>query len=236
MSSLTFAGISSDDVGVRIERYPSLNRPSRKYDRYVVPGRNGDIIEMQDAWNNYVQEYNIFAGDRNNGAAPTAFVSVSEWLFKSGYQILEDTYETDYFRKAIFVGPMDVENVLSQFGRCTIQFECMPQRFLWSGQTTVTKTASGSITNPTAFTARPLITVNGSGSGTITCGSKTLSISSITSGMIIDSENQDAYDAYMTNLNNLISGDFPEIPPGTSTFGITGGITSVVITPNYWTL
>jgi hypothetical protein len=60
MHSLTFNGTASDTLGVRIERSPRIIRPRRKSDVITIPGRNGDIVFMQDAWNNYVQPYEIF--------------------------------------------------------------------------------------------------------------------------------------------------------------------------------
>lgn len=233
---MTFGGVTSDSVGVTVERYPSLDRPQRKVERFSVPGRSGDIIMVQDAWENYEQDYEIFAGSRSFGAAPAAFISVADWLYsKSGYQRLEDTYEPDYYRLACFEGPFEVENALSQFGRATITFNCQPQRFLKSGETAVTLTTSTTMSNPTSFTAKPVITVHGSGSGTITCGYKALTISSITDGMIIDSEKQDAYYS-ATNLNNVVSGSYPVIPGGNHIMAISGGITSIEVVPNWWTL
>lgn len=233
---ITFGGVTSTSVGVTVEVYPSLNRPQRKIEKYSIPGRNGDIVMVQDAWENYEQEYEIWAGSRSFGASPSAFVSVADWLFSgSGYQRLEDTYEPNYYRMACFVGPFDVDNVLSQFGRATITFDCMPQRFLKSGETAVMLTASGTMSNPTSFTALPVITVHGSGSGVITCGYKALTISSITDGMVIDSVNQDAYYS-ATNLNNVISGNYPVIPGGNHIMAISGGITSIEVVPNWWTL
>ena len=53
--------------------------------------------------------------------------------------------------------------------------------------------------------------------------------------MTIDCEQMDAY-AGTTNLNNLVSGSFPVIPGGEQTITITGGITSISVVPNWWTL
>ena len=49
---ITWNGVSSDTLGIYVEKAPSMNRPARKMDSYDVPGRNGSIIRMQDAWEN----------------------------------------------------------------------------------------------------------------------------------------------------------------------------------------
>lgn len=49
-----WAGRSSDDVHVIVERYPSVTLAARKMDVQSVPGRNGDLIFPQEAFDNYV--------------------------------------------------------------------------------------------------------------------------------------------------------------------------------------
>ena len=45
-------GALSDQFGIDIEKYPNYTKPKRKMDVYSVPGRSGDIIMMQNAWDN----------------------------------------------------------------------------------------------------------------------------------------------------------------------------------------
>lgn len=232
---LVFNGISSEQLGLEVEQIPNANRPARKFDRYSVPGRNGDIIIMQDAWDNVEQSYEIWWG-REPGDAVDGGEMIAKWLFgDSGYQTLTDSYDPKHYRKAVFTGPFDVENTLLRYGRATITFDCGPRRFYLSGMTAVEFTASGDILNPSAFTAKPIITVHGSGNGTVEIGGNTLAIAGIYDGMTLDCERQDAY-AGNVNLNNLISGSFPAIPGGMQTITITGGITSIEVVPNWWTL
>ena len=234
--SLTYAGVSSESLGLHIEYCPDFDRPTRKMERYNVPGRNGDIVVMQDAWENVLQAYRIWGGNGVINDATTFGYSIANWLFStSGYQRLTDTYDPNHYRLAYFEGPIDVENILRRRGRAEIIFTCDPRRFLTSGETATTFNATGTIDNPTPFTAKPVITVHGSGNGTIAAGGNTISIAGIYDGMVIDCENMNAYSGGY-NLNNLISGDFPVIPSGTQTITITGGITSISVVPNWWTL
>lgn len=229
-NSFTFAGVSSASLGLEVEYIPNENRPTRKFERYSVPGRNGDIIVAQDAWENIEQTYSVWG--KGNGLG----YDIAEWLFASeGYQRLEDTYDTAHFRKAVFVGPFNYENILLRYGRTELTFDCDPRRFLVSGETAQSFSGTGTITNPTRFTAKPVITVSGSGDGAIECGGNTLTIAGIYDGMIIDCEDMTAYSG-TTNLNNLVSGSFPVIPGGEQTITITGGITSISVVPNWWTL
>lgn len=227
----TFAGVSSADLGLKVERIPNSDRPERKVDRYEVPGRNGDIIVPQDAWENVEQSYEVWG----MGGAVELGYKIAAWLFApEGYQILTDTYDPDHYRRAVFLGPFDLENILLKYGRTEITFDCDPRRFL-SDAEEITLEATGMVTNPTAFTAKPVITVHGEGAGTITAGGNTISIAGIVDGMILDCEAMDAYQG-VNNLNNLVSGSFPVLPGGEQEITLTGGVTSITVAPNWWTL
>lgn len=143
LSEITYAGNKSSDHGLVIERFPLLNRPSRKYEKVSVPGRNGDIYFKQDAWNNYTQEYEVWSGSRN-AAAPDLWTNIFKWLYPeergttvedilnlevNGYHQLIDTYEPNTIRLAQFNEETEVENSWNNFGKSIIRFDCRPERF-----------------------------------------------------------------------------------------------------------
>lgn len=240
IGNITWAGVALSSItanwtdgGVLIEHAPETNRPRRKFDRYEVPGRNGDVIISQDAFENVTREYDlvVYGGDYDQMAA-----DLMTWLYApEGYQRLTDSFDADVYRLAFASDETDIEDIMHTDGKCTVAFSCDPRRFLLTGERAVSFSASGSITNPTRFTAKPTITVYGSGAGTIAAGGKTVEISSIYDGMVIDAENCSAFYG-ASNLNNLVSGSFPEIPAGTQTITITGGITLLEVVPNWWTI
>ena len=239
--SITFNGVNSAAAGVKaVEYYPPLDRPRRKFTKLEVPGRTGDVVIFEDAWEDYEQEYQIYGGTGLAGSAPTAFTSIMEWLHSgSGYCRLEDTYDSTIYRLAYFVGPTDVDSVFSRFGRATIKFMCQGKRFLKSGETALTKSNGDSIANPTAFASRPVIMVTGTddGSGTFTVGETTVTLNNIEDGMIIDCEQMIVTNLSGDNLNSYMDlGDFPAIPSGTSSVATTGDITSLSIVPNWFTI
>lgn len=233
----SFGGVSSANMVNKliVHKVPNLNRSVQKIDVFSVPGRDGDIIMPQGAWENQIQEYDCYIG---NGDATAAASELAAWLFtKDGYQELQDGWETDVFRLAYLTEPLEIESIMNKVGHVLISFSCVPKRFLVSGKTAVTKTATGSITNPTAFTAKPLLKVTNSGviNGTLACGGNTLGISANVTQMYIDCETCQAYSIDGTAFyNNMVTGQFPVIPSGTQTFSITGGISSVEITPRWY--
>lgn len=152
-------GRSSEEFGIRIEKYPNMNRPARKYTSTDVPGRNGSIYQFQDAYKEVVQKYEIFAGEYDKDVAVDTFYPIVEWLHSADdFAVLEDSYDSRHYRLAVFVDATDVANKLARFGKATISFRCKPQRFLKTDPVSK-NTASGSITlnNPTNNEAFPLI-------------------------------------------------------------------------------
>jgi len=164
-SVITYNGNSSEDVGLKVERYPAIIKADRKHEKVSVPGRNGDIYFFQDAWNNYTQPYEVFAGDRAPAAAQAAWENIISWLcqqddeltvddFKNltlhGYHRLIDSYEPDVIRLAAFASGVAAENSWNRFGRATIDFDCRPERFTadafdWIDLSEESETYSGSI-------------------------------------------------------------------------------------------
>ena len=233
---IIWAGVAVSNIqglsDIIIEEPPKTNRPKRKVDRYKVPGRNGDIIVPQDAWENVPRNYPVFF----HGNYDVMASLLMEWLYApSGYQRLWDTFDSKVYRLAYVSEDTDIDNVAIYNGRCTLRFECDPRRFLLSGEEAYGFSGNDTIVNPTRFLARPQITVHGSGNGSVTIGGNTITITGIYDGMVLDCDAQDAYYGAI-NCNNLISGSFPVIPGGEQEITITGGITSVEVTPNWWTL
>ena len=162
MNTFTFNGHTSNEFGIRIERMPVLNRPARKFRAASVPGRNGNIYEFEDAWEEIIQPYEIFAGGMNNGDAVPSFTNIMEWLHSAnGYAVLSDTYDSTHYRMAAFVDSADIESQWHTWGRAVINFRCRPEHYL-TGQTQAV--ASGAvINNTTKHIAKPVITLTGGG-------------------------------------------------------------------------
>ena len=159
-STIYFNGQSSADFGLIVEYYPESVHAARRGELIPIPGRNGVIIREDGAYDTYSQTFQIwFRNTLNRDTFQTAR-DVAEWLLgASGFCRLEDTYELEHFRLARFVGPLNVETVLKNHGRATLEFDVQPKRYLKSGETPLTFTggATSTITNPTQFEAIPLL-------------------------------------------------------------------------------
>lgn len=159
-STIYFNGQSSADYGLVVEYFPESVHAARRGDLIPIPGRNGVIIREDGAYDTYTQTYQIWFRNTMNRDTYQNARDVAVWLLgTSGFCRLEDTYEPEYFKLARFVGPLNIETVLKNHGRATLEFEVQPQRFLKSGEIPeqFSLTSETTILNHTLFESRPLL-------------------------------------------------------------------------------
>ena len=236
MGIVIFNGISSNDLHIQVQTEPDYDFPEKDYEVTHVPGRNGDIVIDQGSWQNVSRKYNL-AMDAGKISYTEVASKLVQWLHSaSGYARLEDSYEPDFYRMAMYKDSGSISNIYNKAGQIEIEFTCKPQRYFKSGEIADIFTTSTEYRNPTDFPAKPLIKIHGSGSGTVKIGVYTVTINDILDGMVVDSEQQDTYKD-QTNCNSKVSiTEYPKLMSGNNTISISGGVTSIEIIPRWWTL
>lgn len=230
---ITWHGVPSSEAPVVVEHPPGRIIPKRKMEVVEVPGRNGDVIISQDAFESVEQTYEVHIPSGVPDLA-LAIRGVIDWLCYPGYNRLEDSYEPEVYRIAYYEGDHEIENILNRAGKAEITFMCKPERWLKIGEVPIVMTAAGSLVNPTNRTAKPLITVQGSGAGVLTVGSNTTTLTDC-NGIVLDCDYEDAY-RNSVNMNSTVTGDFPTFAAGVNNITWSGGITGLTIVPRWWTL
>lgn len=215
---------------------PHIVRPTRKMTVTPIAGSNRDFIEMENAWESYDQTYTLFIGDGTENSIQAIADECARVLYKKGWQVLLDDYDTDHYRLAYYSGPFDVENRRTFAGKFDVTFRCRPERFLITGNIPVDVATGGTIFNPTGFDSKPLIHITGSGSGTLTVAGVTMAFTGLTDYLNIDCDRMDVYRLPSENKNSLMTGNFPVLKSGDNIISFTGGITGVTITPKWWTI
>lgn len=138
---VVFDGVDLVDFGVTLSGVGTFNAPERDVEYVSVPGRNGDIILDNGRYNNISVTYPVNIETH----LPGKVRALSEFLMShKGYFRLEDSYHPDEFRMAQFAGPIDINSTgrHNRYGTTTLTFNCMPQRFLKSGELPVAFTDS----------------------------------------------------------------------------------------------
>lgn len=229
-----FDGVSSADYGVWITGAGTYNAPPRRFEEITIPGRNGTLTLDQNAFEDIEQTYPAFI--RRNFATNIEGLR-NQLLSRAGKKVLKDSYHPDEFYLAKYIEGLEVETAAKGVaGRFDLVFKRDPRRFLVSGETPVTMSSGGTITNPTLFASRPLI--HAVGYGTVTIGHTTITIANEFSYVDIDCETMDCYSGTQ-NANAAVTfggNDFPELPAGATGVTYSNTITQLIITPRWWRL
>ena len=213
---------------------PKSIRPSRKMTVTPIPGTNREVVEMEDAWENYDQPYEMFVGDGSPDSIQSALDDVARVLSKKGWQTLLDDYNPDYYRLAYFPGNFEADNRKTRVSTFELVFRCRAEWFLISGNTPENIGSGETIFNPTAYASKPLIHIEGSGNGNLTVNDTTMAFTNIGDYLNIDCDEMDVYRLPAENRNDRMTGEFPTLKSGDNIVSFTGGITSVTITPKWF--
>lgn len=243
MNSFTYNGVNSYDMGLRIESKNVFSAPNYDQKFQSIPGRDGDLLLPNGRFPNVQVTYSVFLPAKTLAQLQEKITAVKAWLYTEPdrYHELRDSYDTGTFRRAVINNALDIEDQLNKIGVFTVSFSCMPFKYLDSGQETITLTnSSTTLMNPTAFAAKPLLRVNGSGEGRISIqnsgGNMHWDITDIDGYVEIDSEQMNCYKG-VEPKNDCVEGNgFPILRPGANKIIFAGDITSVTITPRWVTL
>lgn len=225
-------------MGLRIESKNVFSAPEYEVDFLSIPGRDGDLISGSGRFPNVQVTYSVFIPAKTISELSQKITAVKGWLYSglNAYHELSDTYDTEFTRKAVFAGKLDIEDEMNRIGIFTISFSCQPFRYSVDGQTETTLVSGGVITNPYPFVSKPMLTLTGSGEGTLTIQSAdsnaTWTFTDV-NGLTIDSEQMNCYKGTEPK-NDTVTGDgFPILYPGENEFTFSSGISGITVTPRW---
>lgn len=131
-----YNGKNSLDFGVHIYDPQILDTPQKKREIIEVPGRNGDIIIEDGSYENVTVTFKncfIINDFVDNYNALKAFLGSQK-----GYQRLEVSWLPEEYRMAMFDGNISPKVWgFDGFGKFDLTFNCKPQRFLKSGEVSI---------------------------------------------------------------------------------------------------
>lgn len=132
-NAIIYDDLNSADYGVYITNAGAYKKPVKKYKKYSVPGRNGDLYVEEDAYKNVEIRYPLVAYDDFENKFDSFAAAL---LRKKGYLRLEDTIHPDCFRLAEYTDGFDPDQVTTDgmMASGEIIFDCKPQLYLKSGE------------------------------------------------------------------------------------------------------
>ena len=241
LKGFTYDGIDSLDYDLYITSGSVYDAPERVVDMIKVPGRNGNLAIDQGRFENIDVEYDVYTKDRSQ----TVFAQNirdfrNELCSRHTYLELTDDFNANEFRLGIYKSGLELDSDIDRAGAIKLVFDCKPQRYLVSGQSTYTFIADGTITNPTLFASSPLIVVTGFGQ--LGIGSYTITIQGDdpTQEIHIDCEAMEAWTesgGVISPANDLVqnAGDaFPTLDSGVNAINLDSTMSQITIIPRWW--
>lgn len=240
MNYFVYNGASSLDFGLRIESKNVFSAPKYDVDFLSIPGRDGDLIAGSGRYPNVQITYSVYLPAKTLSELAEKITLVKRWLYGAldSYHTLTDSYDTAFYRKAVYAGKLDIEDEMNRIGVFTISFSCKPFRYSAEGDIPVTFVGDNySIDNPYPFTSKPFIRVIGTGEGSLTLTTPTKTaiwtFTDLDGYLDIDSEQMNFYKG-ATPKNDTVSGSgFPLLYSGPNEVLFAGDITEVQITPRW---
>lgn len=166
MGYFIFNGFDSRSFNIEIEEAPKVNKSAQRAETFPVPGRNGNIVISQDAWDDVQITYHCWA---ETAAYPSYTSMIAERLRSNGYAELYDGY-TRQTRLAYIAAPIEFDVVQESFVRFDITFTCRPQIYVFDAfrEIEIPVGETYYLSNTSGHDAYPLFHFTGSGTLTIT--------------------------------------------------------------------
>ena len=233
---IKFDGIKSTDFGLYVGGQQSFRAPVKNIIKQSIPNRNGAFVIDNGVFDNVLVTYVLLG----IGNFKSKINDIKEWLLSpNGYVKLEDSYNPDYYRMGMVVNGIDfIMHNLNTIGKANVLFDCKPQRYLTVGDSTYELGSSGTLVNPTKFSAKPLIHVEGYGK--LRVNGTQITVANEFPEVYIDCEAMDCYSGTGANANAAVSfstDDFPTLKAGNNAYTVNQThITAADIVPRWWTV
>ena len=189
LNYFTYGGISSSQYDIYISGEALFDAPKRNTEEVTIPGRNGNFLLDKGSYENIKMTYPAFCYSKTYAEFIDNITRFRNAVAtKTGYQRLTDTFNYSEYRMAAFLDGIEVDPILYNSGaKFEVVFDCMPQRFLMSGESAIDITSGSTMLNPTPFDAKPLIEAEGYGE--LSFNGYTINVENAIMGNVILGEN-----------------------------------------------
>lgn len=219
---------NSDALGLWVSKLPKITRAKERYETVDIPGRAGSLtlLEGQDVYSSYVKEITVQTVNWNPNLQ-----NILQWLRGSGVLIVCNEIDRVYTGR--IVSEVAFERIGNNLLQAKIQIQVDPfKRSRFPEKETVTITgASGSVSNIGDVACKPIVSITGGGTNTITIAGQAMTFTDVSGTIKVDC------DANIITQGSSIwtgsfTGDFWRIPKGLQNVTQTSNA-SIVIAPNW---
>ena len=229
---IKFKGTSSTTYPLIITTPPQVTHSELFVDEYQIPGKNGTLYGANPYRGSatITVSFALVAEDGlTDGVSKyqTSYRSVRQWLQGTGKLIIGDSTDSYYEVQKVVIATD--ERAILRYGNLQAVFTVYPFEFLNSGDTAIDP---GNTINNEGDQASPLYKITGTGSGTLTVDTKTMTYT-VDGELWIDTRRYIAYDALGANKNSVLAGDYDDLKLDTGTHSISATAGTLKIYPKW---
>ena len=214
--------------GIRVAQQPEIIRPPERAIFTSVPGRSGTLTTLEglDVYDDFLLTVECTITDL------TQLNTILAWLKGSDKVTFANRQGGFYYAR--IVNQISFDQILRgrTNRRFTITFRCQPFFYL-TGMSNITVNASGTyVNNPGSVFSEPKLAISLTGDAQITMGGSYFELTGLTGVVTIDTPLKETYKNF-TSYNSHMTGEYPILLAGQNIIAWTGGVTQIVITPNW---
>ncbi|WP_251861974.1 distal tail protein Dit [Clostridium sp. Marseille-Q2269] len=252
--------VNSLDLGIIVNKLPSIIKSEKNIERIEVVGRNGFLTQDYNTYKSCVKSVECTIRNLDN------IDHICSWLNGNGYVIFSN--EEDKLYKATIINQIPIDKIARTYHNFIIQFECQPFKYdrysspiIKITENNVTRNSkvihplatlnytggnlvevnklpvinesnSMEIINPGTVESASVITIYGYGNIDLNINNNIINLTNIQNHITIDSEIMDCYrDGQL--FNNYMKGEFPTFKLGINKISWMGKIQRLEIKPNW---
>lgn len=169
-----FNNKQSDTEGLILREIPTRFYPVKRFERIQIPGSDGYFYAEEESYDTFILSIEFSMKNRD------LINSIFSWLNGEGYLYFSDF--PDRYYKARIVNAPTFQRMLANYGKCQVQFECMPFSNRLVDSIVITHNESFEI--QTLAPIRPILKLTGTGNFTITINNKAVVLTAVTNPTI----------------------------------------------------
>lgn len=228
MYNIEFNDISSEDVGIKITKRPSIPSPKMRKKFFKIPGRSGSLVYSEETYDDILIKVAMnFISTTNDWG--NQYRKVKNWLLASGKRLkFSDDPLVFYKVKNVIIN--DLERSARVGCEFKAEFTCDPFTYFESG---LSEYPMSEVTINNYSESRPVYKIKGEGMCTLTVNGKMMT-ANVGQNLTIDTELMIAYRSDGILQNTAVKGNYSDLylKEGKNSISITSGFQLRVI-PNW---
>ena len=235
ISRIGFNGHTSDEFHLALSYPFEFVHPESDTTNVSVPGVNGDVIQSNMRYKNFVQPVTfVLHRPFHSPSLQSIGREIRNWVAGDDYTPLTSDLIEGYEWEA-HVAAAPTMAITNNFrAQVVIQFDCKP--FLKRIEGQQFQSVPAQVNNTEHWSAEPLWHIKGTGNLTLTVNGLAYQLNGIDGEIYIDSERALVYKTLTDSRAGLAvfpNNDFPVLTPGNNTISLSGNYTEFEFKPNW---